>query len=466
MPKTAAYLSAALFLCCTLVACTPHKRYRDNEFCVSQTLVPDAECERHSLQQLSSDNGAKFLLGFIEFDDQGQVWDRVQMHTVLDTFYARTAAQDMILVTFVHGWKHNAAPGDGNIETFRRFLAQLSDAEQYIAQTTGSQPRQVAGIYLGWRGATLPIPYIENLTFWERKNTAEKVGRGGVTEVLSRLEDIKRTRDSMVCRAEDKDNDAECESNSKLITVGHSFGGAIVHTALTQILENRFIQTKAPAGQKSDVKGFGNLVVLINPAFEANLFTPLSDMTSERGTYSTSQRPVLLILTSEADLATRTAFPAGRWLSTLFEDGNSRHVRFNAASGKQETIDEHKANITTVGHFQPYRTHRLYPKNVQKREDVKAASTKESVRLFFQSSDDWKNDTKGSRLDFGEVVLERTDNSAARNPYLVAYVDKNLIADHNDIDDERIIEFVKQLILMSSYTDTEHLRNALSTEKE
>ena len=136
------------------------------------------------------------------------------------------------------------------------------------------------------------------------------------------------------------------------------------------------------------------------------------------------------------EVITRTAFPAGRWLSTLFENGNAQHIRINAASGEWETIDEHKTNITAVGHFKPYRTHRLYPQKVQERESVKPASTAESVRLFLQSSNSWMNDTKGSRMDFGEVVLERTANSAARNPYLVVYVDKNLIADHNDIDDE------------------------------
>ncbi|NLX18420.1 MAG: hypothetical protein GXY53_03945, partial [Desulfobulbus sp.] len=277
---------------------------------------------------------------------------------------------------------------------------------------------------------------------------------------------VKRTRDSLVCRAKDQGTGSDCESDSRLITLGHSFGGAIVHTALTQILENRFIQTKAPAGQKSDVLGFGNLVVLINPAFEANLFTPLSDMSTERGFYTAGQQPVLLILTSEADLATKIAFPTGRWLSTVFEKGNSKHVRRNAASGELETIDEQMANKTAVGHFEPYRTHRLAPKTAQKRETVQAAGIEESVRMFVQVSDSWKNDTKGSRLEFGEVVLERTARSAARNPYLVTSVDKNLISGHNDIDDERIIEFVKQLILVSSYKDTGSLRRSMLPEKQ
>lgn len=55
-----------------------------------------------------------------------------------------------------------------------------------------------------------------------------------------------------------------------------------------------------------------------------------------------------------------------------------------------------------------------------------------------------------SKIDIAGLTLERTDRSAGRNPYLVVRVDKQLIKDHNDIDDPRIIEFIKQLILISA----------------
>ena len=34
--------------------------------------------------------------------------------------------------------------------------------------------------------------------------------------------------------------------------------------------------------------------------------------------------------------------------------------------------------------------------------------------------------------------------------YILAYVDRRLIRDHNDIDDPRVIEFIEQLILVST----------------
>ncbi len=470
--KKIAVTPAAIVLCMLITACTPHKMYRTDyqEVCVSQTvdLLPHAECERHALQRLPSGNGSSYFLGFIEFDDQGQLWDRKQMQSVVSTLQEESGSHDLLLVVFAHGWKHSAAPQDTNIQTFRHVLAQLSDTEAYIAKTTGVPARKVAGVYLGWRGGSISVPYLENLTFWDRKNTAQKVGHGGVAEVLGQLEDIKMTKDSMECRefqATGQDKDPVCTSNTRLVVVGHSFGGAVVHTALAQILGNRFIQTTGPAGQKSNVDGFGNLVVLINPAFEANLFTPLSDMAAERGHYFPSQPPVLVVLTSEADNATGIAFPAGRWFSTLFEKEHDRQRR-NAVTGQAETISEHQSNITAVGHFEPYRTHRLYPKDSErKRGEIKPTSAADSVRMLPQSRSSWENDESGSTITFGEVVLERTKNSAGRNPYLVAYVDGNLIQGHNDIDDPRVIEFIKQLIMVSSYksNQTEALHNTIKT---
>lgn len=425
----------------SVAACAPFQQYRTvyPDVCVSPDPAPSPECETHALQQLPTGSGNGYLLGFIEFDDQGQLWDRKQMSEVVGKLAQEAGTKELLMVVFVHGWKHSAAPGDGNIQTFRHVLAQLSDSETHIAKLTGAPPRAVAGVYLGWRGGSFPVPMLENVTFWDRKNTAQKVGHGGITEVLSRLELIKQ----------DKESTEPGRSHTRLVVVGHSFGGAVVNTALAQILESRFVQTTGPAGIQSDVAGFADLVVLINPAFEAMQFTPLSDMATERGTYFPAQLPVVLELTSEADYATRYAFPAGRWFSTWFEKTRERQ-RWNAVTHQQETVDESEANVAAVGHFKPYRTHRLYPLSEQERTQLKALSTSDSVRLFIQSSADWAHDKPGSKIAFGDVMLERTSTSAGRNPYLLTYVDKQLITDHNDIDDPRIIEFVKQLILIST----------------
>ena len=79
-----------------------------------------------------------------------------------------------------------------------------------------------------------------------------------------------------------------------------------------------------------------------------------------------------------------------------------------------------------------------------------ARQAKQMALLFSRTSVSWQEDKPGSIIEFDGSVLERTASSAGRNPYLVVSVDGKLIPDHNDITDPRIIEFVNQLILISS----------------
>ena len=56
------------------------------------------------------------------------------------------------------------------------------------------------------------------------------------------------------------------------------------------------------------------------------------------------------------------------------------------------------------------------------------------------------------------TVLERRESTAGRNPYMVIKVDGDIIPDHNDIDDDRVLMFLSQLILLSSQSDDPKLR--------
>lgn len=435
-------------------ACAPHKMYRtDYSLCVSDE--PETACKLNALQEYrdAENSEQSYVLGFIEFDDQGQVFDRHQMHKVLEYLNELASREDesMLTVVFVHGWKHSAAPADGNIKTFRKTLRHLAATESRVGKSFGKKPRRVTGVYLGWRGGSVTAPVVKELTFWDRKNTAHKVGRGGVTEVLNRIELVRETKHA-VAGADSSDH--------RLVIVGHSFGGAVVFSSLSQILENGFIHTEGPKGTVSDPRGFGDLVVLINPAFEAMNYAPLSDMSTERGTYFRSQLPVLAVLTSEADDATGRAFPIGRWFSTVFEKTRDME-RDNAVTQQTETIKQNKANITAVGHFAPYLTHSLNARDAGQPGAARQLSADRSAALFYRTSQSWEDDTPGSRIEFPSSELIRTDNSAGRNPYLNIKVDGELIRDHNDIDDPRIIEFITQLILISSQSEDPEERKSM-----
>lgn len=441
-----------------LGACAPHQIYRpDTTVCTKPD--PQRDCQNSALQDYRdpANPDAAYLLGFIEFDDQGQLWSRQQMLDVVNEVHRRAANSDLLMVAFVHGWKHSAQsdPEDGNITTFRDTLKRISEIESLFSRKVGKKPRQIVGIYLGWRGGSVTVPVLKELTFWDRKQTAQKVGHVGVTEALMRLEDVRLTKDAMIndCR----EDGLFAKSRTRLAVIGHSFGGAMVFSAVSQILQERFIDTlpsdicdarklKEQRAAKTDARSFGNLVVLINPAFEANLFAPLSDMANERRFYFESQKPVLAILTSEADDATRIAFPIGRSLSTLFEKDRVVERR-DPVSRNMVAIDQGTGNVEAVGHFLPYRTHTL--KASAPAADVAGANPRDEIRSLIRVRDGWRRDAPGGTILFNGSTLRRTANSVGKNPYLVVQVGEELIPDHNQIDDPRIAAFIRELIFLT-----------------
>jgi hypothetical protein len=456
--RTTALLTLLLAI---LSGCAPFDWYRKDTTACSVDTAGDlaSRCQKHAIQVLKPKSADEpgYTLGFIEFDDQGQVWSPQQMTAVLDGVAAQAgdSASDFLLVVYIHGWKHNAGwdsnsgKDDPDVTHFRKALEELSATEIALSRkeeqnNVSRPPRKVIGVFMGWRGASITVPVIENLTFWDRKSTAHKVGHGEVTEVLDRLDLMRKRR-----------MDANPGSHSRLIVVGHSFGGAVLFSALEQIMESRFVHSAGDPTADVPAEGFGNLVVLLNPAFEAQLYAPLSDMTTERKNYAASQLPVLAILTGEADRATGEAFPIGRWFDTRFE--KQRVVtRTNPATGQSESFDQNSADIRTVGHFVPYETHTLQGTTAAAATESTADPAqiaRHNAQLLGQAAKDWEADAPNKVITFPGSVLTRTANSVGRNPYLVINVDKTLIKDHNDIWRDGIRQFITNLILISSQSN-------------
>jgi hypothetical protein len=67
------------------------------------------------------------------------------------------------------------------------------DAKTRELELGSVKPRTVIGVYLGWRG--LPFAsFLNNASFWSRKDAAARVERGGVFELLTRLRDYRDIR--------------------------------------------------------------------------------------------------------------------------------------------------------------------------------------------------------------------------------------------------------------------------------
>ncbi|WP_020681134.1 hypothetical protein [Marinobacterium rhizophilum] len=403
-----------------LSACTSNSLYR-SEFSAC-TVGAQQWCELNSIQYYNVGSDDEYTLGFVEIDDQGQLRDRAQMDVLLAELERMAAEQGLLMNVFVHGWHHNARPDDPNIKSFRQSLAQLSELETRMQE----QPRKVVGIYVGWRGESIDVPVLNTVTFWERKKTAQEVGQLGMAELLLKLEQIRN-----VSRAQ------AMSRQSRLVVVGHSFGGAAVYRATAQILADRFIDSHDGKGFVDTAKGFGDLVVLLNPAIEALNYAPLYDLAQARCSYFADQLPRLVVLTSEADGATGNLFPIGRSLSTFFETHGT--IERNEC-GRPLSYSEGAADRQAVGHFTPLLTHRLRPSR-----DAQAADYGEIHSI-------WSQQQAGDTLQFGSTELVSLNKTALRNPYLNVQVSKALIKNHNDVFREEILEFLRMLILLSTRT--------------
>jgi len=417
-----------------LAGCASNEVYRhDFEEC---TVSDSNSCDSFAVQRYGSGSNEEYLLAFIEIDDQGQLRDRAQFNIVLDTLYKMASEDSLLINLFIHGWHHNAAPGDPNIESFKQGLARLSGTESFLSEKDSNRlrpKRKVVGIYLGWRGESITVPGINNITFWDRKNTAQEVGHLGVTETLLRLEEISRVRNSL-----------QPPIKSRLITIGHSFGGAAVFAATSQILADRFVNSRAGKSFVDDADGFGDLVVLLNPAFEALLYAPLYDLAQYRCSYFSTQKPRLVILTSETDYATKLAFPAGRMFTTFFETHDD--VERNACKKWALTLREGEADRSAVGHFDDLVSHTLMPAD---------GETGISVVERGNVTDIWNSLDQGGAIKVGSTVLTHLNRTHVLNPYMNVRVDTKLIADHNDVFGKDVWEFIRMLILLSTTDGSE-----------
>lgn len=432
-----ALMSAATI---SLTACAPNVLYRhDYSPCV---VADDNHCDSAAISLHYQNTDDAFELGFVEYDDQGQLRDRAQMQAVLDHYYPIAGTDDVLLTVFVHGWHHNAAPGDTNIESFKGLLRNMSRKESEAATQDGRKKRRILGVYIGWRGESITAPVLTDATFWARKAVAQEVGLQGVSEVLLRLEEIVNVKAGY--------EDVPRPLNSRMVIIGHSFGGAVVYTSLQQILADRYVDSRRGKTFQDTAKGFGDLVVLMNPAFEAMRYSTLFDISQSCvasantcRAYTHDQLPRLAVLTSEADYATRYAFPAGRFFATLFETHDKLERYIATEDGPTKiTVNEADADDITIGHFEPYWTHRLDPiENATKRSDD--FNWRSLVGTWSQQQYD-------GTMAFEQVNLEHLGRSDPLNPYLNVYVSGKLIKDHNDIWGDEIQGFLHDLIVIST----------------
>lgn len=452
--------SVLILLALGAAGCQPNAPIRNlASVCLAQ--ANDNGCGASSLEEdrLQNYPGRSFLLGFVEVDDQGRPYVRDQIPTLFNRIEQEARYQDLSIIIFVHGWKHNDAPTDTNVLAFRRFLQQMAEMELQRAPTYWPA-RKVAGIYIGWRGLSFDAGEIgQDLTFWTRMATAHRVAEGAVREVLARA---KALRDAVDATSWPGHQD---HRSTRLVTIGHSFGGLIVYTALSQYFIDRAVQTEtaplarslAPvavgAEQKDgrEIAGYGDLVVVVNPAIEAMRYEPIRELMQNRrspGGFAPNQNPIFVEVTSDADWATGLAFPAGRLVNTTFESFTSD--------------DERREAMSSLGHYPPFWTHRLegpMPQADQNPEppvidvdqectDFARFNAQQRVHGYLRPG--WQR-----RYRTG-AMLTANSSFDPNDPFWIVATDKSMIQGHSDIEEPIFVDFIRQL-----YDDLIRLKEAV-----
>lgn len=362
-PAASFLLSLLLLVSCTtrsayrpVSAATHHERHTYKQGANKAEQKAIARDREHECLEKYSDSN--FWVGHVEMTEYGTYQDPRQMSLLEREIEQDTHAgsslfkKGITVVVFVHGWFNNAQEENSNLNHFRQMLSDLG-AEQK------QQGRGVLGVYLSWRGASLcGIPQ-KFLTYWSRGRTADTIGQGMV-EPLARIRNIH-----WLVASSAGGSKLDIYQNSRLVFIGHSFGGRALYTAVAKSMESSFMppywaarsfpkaQGKGSQAQATmpRVTGVGDLVLLINPAIKSLPYRPTHyAMSSNTMVNYDSKQPVLMmVLSAKNDVPNKGLMPIGETLGNRFRDLLARPADRKEAS----------QNITALGHWPLYHTHDL-----------------------------------------------------------------------------------------------------------
>jgi hypothetical protein len=244
-------------------------------------------------------------LAFIEFGDQGSALDTSQRSAALEVIHE---AKRPLLFVYIHGWQNNAESAD--VCRFEHFI----DTVSRYPEITGRK-LNVIGVYVAWRGLDVNAPVLKFLTFWNRKSAGYKIAaENGCLATLSEL--------ALAARGPDK-------TYHHCMLLGHSFGGLVLENTISHSI-------LGASSNGSRITSPWDMAVAFNAADSSissrQLMSELDYLYkydpqrqayvgrspgAEAGSVVEQNRPFLIILQSENDVATGTFFPIGTGLFNI-----------------------------------------------------------------------------------------------------------------------------------------------------
>lgn len=376
----------------------------------------------------------------VQIKDDGSFWDSSVAERALRAIEMDSKETNIIILIYIHGWHHNASVSDGNVKDFASSLVNVRETlddnlngipgvyRESRLRLTGNGDVKIIGIYLGWRGKSLPMPF-DYLTFWGRKAAAERVGQGHLRGFLLKLNEIYTDR-----------NAARSKSLKTpfvgMVSFGHSFGGQVLFKAIAPSIEDSLKKAVAASQNEKEflpsepLSGFGDVVILINPALESLQYEQI-DKLHRQINYDRRQTPILVTLSSATDLARKLLFPLGMWVTTLISP--------TAKDGKGTLRKK------ALGEYLPQRTH-----SVELIDGVKFGNHGFDPKAYTDAPCNIVNYDLTDMPVIGGVALKPIEGSHhPHSPFLVAYASGKVILRHSGIFKKELRNFLNDYVAIT-----------------
>lgn len=415
-------------------------------------------------------------IAFIEYDKNGKRYDLRQVQRAVDLVTTAIAADPQhqpVIVGFVHGWKHNASPGNGqpgqistnppedaNIQGFEHVLNFL-----YRCAYAGPQPNNpcqqqkqsfhisrgplseshipteghvVVGIYFGWYAANIsPFwPVAQQLSVYSRGNEADTVGCTTPNDPRC----LKNISDDLQTISHAAHPAPRSDKEPLFILAGHSYGARLLEQAVTQPLEQRI--TRQLNSPDHSVPNFADLILYINSAAPAwygiDMFNFLGKNCVRYHKTLGDQReePLLASITTPADGATGVLFTIANSPRGLVHSGSTALTCFDSASGATfpATEDTPKLYRNTLAHMQEFQSHTFNDQGkLTSCVDSKPGSFGYSVR---------------DHCYFVEPAppMPKYPHRWNGTPYWIISTDQHVIPDHGTIFTNRLLNLIGAIL--------------------
>jgi hypothetical protein len=425
-------------------------------------------------------------LAFIEVDDMGELFDEKEVKAALEVIqraneHAKSLPPEAapVVVTFIHGWKNNAAPDNDNVKGFISALQQLYQH---------NSARPVIGVYIGWRGDLIRsyFPVARQLSYYNREAAAIRVPGATLATALAMI--ASTTHEN---------------KHGLVVFIGHSFGGLVLERSVSESTASQIAQESinpqnaegaADAPAQTAPSSRADLVIFINPAGAATEAKQMLDFLayngyryqpgqssnpgapSEAASDTTADRPLIVSLSSTADLATKVALPIGHSLPYLgFKNAGSFRDLGEKDGGKYalQCFDPHVAGrnpywtldtkaegaqpqgsyyLSSTPHMQVLQSHVML--KAVGASQMKVSSTGELItikdpkaiadcdrNLFNQQG---LNVVSTFRLHDTQTcfAVQERPNRCNGTPYWVMEIDPDVVPDHSTIFTQRFIWFL------------------------